>query len=82
MTQDIESPKQVIDNPIHDSKVFCMAPWIHMHVWPNGRAFPCCLAEHNEGNDISILDSTPNDLYTTNETEDSGITRTNTTIEL
>lgn len=28
-----------------------MAPWIHMHVWPNGRAFPCCLAEHNDGND-------------------------------
>ena len=33
------------------SKNFCMAPWIHMHVWPNGRAFPCCLSEHNEGND-------------------------------
>ena len=40
------------------------------------------LIEHNEDNDISILDSTPNDLYTINETEDSGITRTNTTIEL
>lgn len=36
---------------LNDSKNFCMAPWIHMHVWPNGRAFPCCLAEHNEGND-------------------------------
>lgn len=40
------------------------------------------LIEHNEDNDISILDSTPNDLYTIHETEDSGITRTNTTIEL
>lgn len=27
------------------SKNFCMAPWIHMHVWPNGRAFPCCLSD-------------------------------------
>ena len=30
---------------LRDSKNFCMAPWIHMHVWPNGRAFPCCLAD-------------------------------------
>ena len=30
---------------LKDSKFFCMAPWIHMHVWPNGRAFPCCLAD-------------------------------------
>lgn len=28
-----------------------MAPWIHMHVWPNGRAFPCCLSEHTNGKD-------------------------------
>jgi len=34
-----------------ESKTFCMAPWIHMHVWPNGRAFPCCLADHSYGND-------------------------------
>ena len=31
-----------------ESKNFCMAPWIHMHVWPNGRAFPCCLADTKE----------------------------------
>lgn len=40
------------------------------------------LIEHNEGNTISILDSTPNELNTIHETEDSGIIRTNTTIEL
>tara|TARA_R110000868_G_scaffold367474_1_gene630457 strand:- start:7092 stop:8360 length:1269 start_codon:yes stop_codon:yes gene_type:complete len=34
---------------LFNSKTFCMAPWIHMHVWPNGRAFPCCLARHNDG---------------------------------
>ena len=27
------------------SKVFCMMPWVHMHMWPNGDTFPCCLAE-------------------------------------
>lgn len=27
------------------SDVFCMIPWIHMHGFPDGRAYPCCLAE-------------------------------------
>ena len=30
---------------LNESKTFCLSPWIHMHVWPNGRAFPCCLAD-------------------------------------
>ena len=24
---------------------FCMIPWIHMHGFPDGRAYPCCLSE-------------------------------------
>jgi radical SAM protein with 4Fe4S-binding SPASM domain len=27
----------------NESKVFCMAPWVHMHVWPNGSTYACCL---------------------------------------
>jgi radical SAM protein with 4Fe4S-binding SPASM domain len=27
------------------SDTFCMIPWIHMHGFPDGRAYPCCLAE-------------------------------------
>jgi len=27
-----------------DSETFCMLPWIHLHAWPDGRAYPCCLA--------------------------------------
>jgi radical SAM protein with 4Fe4S-binding SPASM domain len=27
-----------------DSDSFCMLPWIHLHAWPDGRAYPCCLA--------------------------------------
>ena len=27
-----------------DSPVFCMLPWLHLHAWPDGRAYPCCLA--------------------------------------
>lgn len=35
-----------------NSKVFCMIPWIHMHAFPDGRAYPCCLAndQHPIGN--------------------------------
>ena len=29
------------------SKTFCMIPWIHVHAFPNGKAFPCCLADSN-----------------------------------
>ena len=27
------------------SNNFCMIPWIHMHGFPDGRAYPCCLSE-------------------------------------
>ena len=29
--------------PISDNKTFCMAPWVHMNVGPNGDVYPCCL---------------------------------------
>ena len=34
------------------SETFCMLPWIHLHAWPDGRAYPCCLAngDHPVGN--------------------------------
>lgn len=28
-----------------ESKVFCMYPWVHLHAWPTGEAFPCCMSE-------------------------------------
>ena len=28
-----------------ESKTFCMYPWIHIHVFPTGEAYPCCHAE-------------------------------------
>jgi radical SAM protein with 4Fe4S-binding SPASM domain len=27
------------------SKTFCMYPWIHFHAYPNGNAYPCCMAD-------------------------------------
>lgn len=34
------------------SDYFCMIPWIHMHAFPDGRAYPCCLGDdrHPIGN--------------------------------
>jgi MoaA/NifB/PqqE/SkfB family radical SAM enzyme len=28
-----------------DSEKFCMYPWVHLHAWPTGQAFPCCMSE-------------------------------------
>jgi organic radical activating enzyme len=28
-----------------ESKTFCMYPWVHLHAWPTGQAFPCCMAD-------------------------------------
>lgn len=28
-----------------ESKVFCMLPWIHLHAFPNGQAYTCCMSE-------------------------------------
>ena len=31
-----------------DSKVMCMLPWTHMHIWPNGNVLPCCAADSSQ----------------------------------
>jgi len=30
------------DRLIYESKHFCMMPWVQLHLWPAGQAFPCC----------------------------------------
>lgn len=34
---------------LKDSKTFCMYPWIHLHAYPTGEAYPCCHAEMKPG---------------------------------
>lgn len=29
-------------------KHFCILPWIHFHAWPDGKVFPCCMADSNK----------------------------------
>jgi organic radical activating enzyme len=32
-----------------ESKTFCIYPWIHLHAYPTGEAYPCCHAEMGVG---------------------------------
>lgn len=34
---------------LKDSKTFCIYPWIHLHAYPTGEAYPCCHAEMSAG---------------------------------
>ena len=40
--------KTKIPNPGDSvSETFCIMPWTHLHTWPNGNVYPCCLADSN-----------------------------------
>jgi organic radical activating enzyme len=28
------------------SETFCMLPWMHLHAFPDGRAYPCCVSDY------------------------------------
>jgi len=57
---------------LKDSKFFCMAPWVTMHFWPSGQAFPCCVILP-EGNNLSeeymgnLNDSSIGELWNTEQ---------------
>ena len=34
---------------LQESKTFCIYPWIHLHAYPTGEAYPCCHAEMKPG---------------------------------
>ena len=33
---------------LNESKYFCMMPWVHMHIWPNGNCMPCCMSDSTD----------------------------------
>lgn len=43
---DISSQEKFL---LSESKTFCMYPWIHLHAYPTGDAYPCCHAEMGVG---------------------------------
>lgn len=34
---------------LKESRTFCIYPWIHLHAYPTGEAYPCCHAEMKPG---------------------------------
>lgn len=34
---------------LKDSRTFCIYPWMHLHAYPTGEAYPCCHAEMGVG---------------------------------
>jgi len=48
-----------VSNDIFYKKHFCILPWIHFHAWPDGKVFPCCMADSNKPlantNDESVI---------------------------
>jgi radical SAM protein with 4Fe4S-binding SPASM domain len=45
----VKKPMNDLTKNQHDllttSKTFCMYPWIHLHAYPTGAAYPCCHSE-------------------------------------
>jgi len=34
-----------MNDNLKNNKVFCMLPWTHMHLWPAGTTYPCCMSD-------------------------------------
>ena len=49
---ELETLREDQQNRLMKSKTFCMIPWTHIHGFPTGEAYPCCLGEmqHPIGN--------------------------------
>jgi radical SAM protein with 4Fe4S-binding SPASM domain len=49
---DLARPTELTDRErflLTQSKTFCIYPWIHLHAYPTGEAYPCCHAEMGVG---------------------------------
>lgn len=47
-----------------ESKTFCMYPWIHLHAYPTGEAYPCCHAEMGVGQVGNCRKNTLKEIWT------------------
>ena len=48
---------------LKESKTFCIYPWIHLHAYPTGQAYPCCHAEMNPGVVGNCRDNTLEEIW-------------------
>jgi radical SAM protein with 4Fe4S-binding SPASM domain len=47
-----------------ESKTFCIYPWIHLHAYPTGEAYPCCHAEMSVGQVGNCRNNTLEQIWT------------------
>jgi MoaA/NifB/PqqE/SkfB family radical SAM enzyme len=47
-----------------ESKTFCIYPWIHLHAYPTGEAYPCCHAEMGVGQVGNCRNNTLKQIWT------------------
>jgi len=47
-----------------ESKTFCIYPWIHLHAYPTGEAYPCCHAEMGIGQVGNCRNNTLEEIWT------------------
>jgi radical SAM protein with 4Fe4S-binding SPASM domain len=48
---------------LKDSKTFCIYPWIHLHAYPTGEAYPCCHAEMGVGQVGNCRENTLKEIW-------------------
>ena len=48
---------------LKDSKTFCIYPWIHLHAYPTGEAYPCCHAEMGIGQVGNCRENSLEEIY-------------------
>ena len=52
----IDKTEQEIKD-LANGDAFCILPWLHIHPWPDGRVFTCCLSEqHTPIGDLNKMD--------------------------
>ena len=57
---DVDDRKRFL---LSESKTFCMYPWIHLHAYPTGEAWPCCHAEMAAGPVGSCRENTLKEVW-------------------
>jgi len=52
---------------LKESQTFCMYPWIHLHAYPTGEAYPCCHAEMKVGQIGNCRTNTLKEIWNSTE---------------
>ena len=52
-------------NKLKESKTFCLAPWLSIHTWPDGKTYPCCV--WNSGESVGNINNESLDKLWNNE---------------